>query len=156
VDSVEELLQSGGERLTNDWILELAEQRTQSTFTDSDAEDEHQRESFLQNSSAAALSRTCKSWTSLQITTLTTSRALMQSEVFLNLHPVRENYFVREYSRQDSQLLTPRFAKNPKPSSIRGAVIFIKKVFISFLCSIKFHCTVIFVRATKILRKISP
>ena len=39
-DSVEELLQSHGERLANDEIRELAEQRIQSTFTASDAEEE--------------------------------------------------------------------------------------------------------------------
>jgi hypothetical protein len=45
-------LQSHGESLTNDELPELAEQRNQSEFTASDAEEEHLCENFLQNSSA--------------------------------------------------------------------------------------------------------
>jgi hypothetical protein len=45
-DRVEELLQSCGESLANNEIRELAEQRIQSEFTDSDAEEETQLRTF--------------------------------------------------------------------------------------------------------------
>ena len=93
----------------------------------------YQWENFLQNSAAATLSRARKSWTSSQITTLNTSRALRQSGVFLNLYRATENCFARKYVRQNSQILTPRFVEDPQPSSLCGAVTFIKKVFHQFL-----------------------
>jgi len=62
---------------------------------------------------------------------------------------------VREYSRQDSQLLTPSFAEDPQPSSLYGVVTFMKNFKLFVFKFNKIHCIVIFVRTTKIFITIS-
>jgi hypothetical protein len=83
-DDVDELLQSHGERLSNDELRELADQRIQSEYEVFVAEEEATvRDLTTQNSSAIASPRSRKSWTSSSIMTLTGSESIRQSEVSL-------------------------------------------------------------------------